>query len=75
VLFLVALLLVTSLCLAQERLVNSLMMHGRNNGKKMMAVRIVKHVSISRLLCIIIELRFVLVAFGRRSRSSTCRRT
>lgn len=26
-----------------ERLVNSLMMHGRNNGKKMLAVRIVKH--------------------------------
>ncbi|PNH00125.1 40S ribosomal protein S5, partial [Tetrabaena socialis] len=24
-------------------LVNSLMMHGRNNGKKLMAVRIVKH--------------------------------
>jgi small subunit ribosomal protein S5e len=26
-----------------ERVVNSLMMHGRNNGKKLMAVRIVKH--------------------------------
>lgn len=26
-----------------ERLTNSLMMHGRNNGKKLMAVRIVKH--------------------------------
>ncbi|UTT96512.1 hypothetical protein NDA17_002430 [Ustilago hordei] len=26
-----------------ERLVNSLMMHGRNNGKKLMAVRIVAH--------------------------------
>jgi len=26
-----------------ERLVNSLMMHGRNNGKKLMAVRIIKH--------------------------------
>ena len=26
-----------------ERLVNSLMMHGRNNGKKLMSVRIVKH--------------------------------
>ena len=26
-----------------ERLVNSLMMHGRNNGKKLMTVRIVKH--------------------------------
>merc|ERR1739845_110910 len=25
------------------RLVNSLMMHGRNNGKKLMTVRIVKH--------------------------------
>jgi hypothetical protein len=25
------------------RLTNSLMMHGRNNGKKLMAVRIVKH--------------------------------
>eukprot|EP00761_Pharyngomonas_kirbyi_P011186 gb/GECH01011211.1/.p1 GENE.gb/GECH01011211.1/~~gb/GECH01011211.1/.p1 ORF type:complete len:194 (+),score=24.43 gb/GECH01011211.1/:1-582(+) len=30
-------------CLIIERLVNSLMMHGRNNGKKLMAVRIVKH--------------------------------
>jgi small subunit ribosomal protein S5e len=26
-----------------ERLINALMMHGRNNGKKLMAVRIVKH--------------------------------
>ena len=26
-----------------ERLVNSLMMHGRNNGKKLLTVRIVKH--------------------------------
>ena len=26
-----------------HRLVNSLMMHGRNNGKKLMTVRIVKH--------------------------------
>lgn len=26
-----------------ERIVNSLMMHGRNNGKKLMAVRILKH--------------------------------
>ena len=26
-----------------ERLTNSLMMHGRNNGKKLMAVRIIKH--------------------------------
>lgn len=30
-------------CPIAERLVNSLMMHGRNNGKKMMAVTIVKH--------------------------------
>merc|ERR1719310_516857 len=30
-------------CPLVERLVNSLMMHGRNNGKKLMAVRIVKH--------------------------------
>lgn len=30
-------------CPIIERLVNSLMMHGRNTGKKMMAVRIVKH--------------------------------
>ncbi|EME28111.1 40S ribosomal protein S5 [Galdieria sulphuraria] len=29
-------------CPIVERLVNSLMMHGRNNGKKLMAVRIVK---------------------------------
>jgi small subunit ribosomal protein S5e len=30
-------------CPIVERLVNSLMMHGRNTGKKLMAVRIVKH--------------------------------
>lgn len=30
-------------CPIVERLVNSLMMHGRNNGKKLMAVRIVSH--------------------------------
>uniref|UniRef100_A0A7S4IG59 Small ribosomal subunit protein uS7 n=1 Tax=Vannella robusta TaxID=1487602 RepID=A0A7S4IG59_9EUKA len=30
-------------CPLIERLTNSLMMHGRNNGKKLMAVRIVKH--------------------------------
>jgi small subunit ribosomal protein S5e len=30
-------------CSIIERLVNSLMMHGRNNGKKLMAVRIVRH--------------------------------
>lgn len=30
-------------CPIIERLTNSLMMHGRNNGKKMMAVRIVAH--------------------------------
>ena len=30
-------------CPIVERLANSLMMHGRNNGKKLMAVRIVKH--------------------------------
>merc|ERR1712199_6971 len=30
-------------CPLVERLTNSLMMHGRNNGKKIMAVRIVKH--------------------------------
>merc|ERR1711992_210373 len=30
-------------CSIVERLVNALMMHGRNNGKKMMAVRIVRH--------------------------------
>ena len=30
-------------CPVVERVVNSLMMHGRNNGKKLMAVRIVKH--------------------------------
>lgn len=30
-------------CPIVERLVNSLMMHGRNNGKKLMAVRIVRH--------------------------------
>lgn len=30
-------------CPIVERLSNSLMMHGRNNGKKLMSVRIVKH--------------------------------
>jgi len=30
-------------CPIIERLINSLMMHGRNNGKKLMAVRIVAH--------------------------------
>lgn len=30
-------------CPVVERLTNSLMMHGRNNGKKLMAVRIIKH--------------------------------
>jgi small subunit ribosomal protein S5e len=30
-------------CPIVERLVNSLMMHGRNNGKKLLAVSIVKH--------------------------------
>jgi small subunit ribosomal protein S5e len=30
-------------CPIVERLVNALMMHGRNNGKKLMAVKIVKH--------------------------------
>merc|ERR1712073_31065 len=30
-------------CPIVERLVNSLMMHGRNNGKKLLTVRIVKH--------------------------------
>jgi small subunit ribosomal protein S5e len=30
-------------CPIVERLTNSLMMHGRNNGKKLMAIRIVQH--------------------------------
>merc|ERR1712080_273058 len=30
-------------CPIVERMVNSLMMHGRNNGKKMLAVRIMRH--------------------------------
>lgn len=32
-----------AMCPIVERLVNSMMMHGRNNGKKLMAIRIVKH--------------------------------
>ena len=32
-----------ALCPIVERLICSMMMHGRNNGKKLMAVRIVKH--------------------------------
>ncbi|XP_072113041.1 anosmin-1-like [Mobula birostris] len=31
-------------CRIVERLTNSMMMHGRNNGKKLMTVRIVKHI-------------------------------
>ena len=39
-------------CPIIERLTNSLMMNGRNNGKKLMAVRIVAHAfEIVRLLC------------------------
>ncbi|KAK9005886.1 hypothetical protein V6N11_043305 [Hibiscus sabdariffa] len=30
-------------CSIVERVTNSLMMHGRNNGKKLMSIRIVKH--------------------------------
>lgn len=30
-------------CPIVERLTNSMMMHGRNNGKKLMTVRIIKH--------------------------------
>ena len=30
-------------CPIVERLVNSMMMHGRNNGKKLLTVRVVKH--------------------------------
>lgn len=30
-------------CPIVERMTNSLMMHGRNNGKKLMAVRIIRH--------------------------------
>jgi len=30
-------------CPIVERLCNALMMHGRNNGKKLLAVKIVKH--------------------------------
>lgn len=30
-------------CPIVERLVNALMMHGRNSGKKLLAVKIVKH--------------------------------
>ena len=30
-------------CPIVERMTNSLMMHGRNNGKKLLAVRIIKH--------------------------------
>merc|ERR1719284_824735 len=32
-----------SQCPVVERMINSLMMHGRNNGKKLMALRIMKH--------------------------------
>merc|ERR1712190_710790 len=32
-----------SQCSVVERLINSLMMHGRNNGKKMLTMRIVRH--------------------------------
>jgi len=32
-----------ALCPIVERVVNSLMMHGRNNGKKLLTIRIIKH--------------------------------
>merc|ERR1711872_279195 len=32
-----------ALCPIVERLVNSMMMHGRNNGKKLLGIRIVRH--------------------------------
>ena len=35
--------ILSSQCPIVERLTNSLMMHGRNNGKKMLAIRIVQH--------------------------------
>jgi len=30
-------------CPVVERMINSMMMHGRNNGKKIMTLRIMKH--------------------------------
>eukprot|EP00382_Lankesteria_abbotti_P004290 CAMPEP_0113846270 /NCGR_PEP_ID=MMETSP0372-20130328/1215_1 /TAXON_ID=340204 /ORGANISM="Lankesteria abbotti" /LENGTH=210 /DNA_ID=CAMNT_0000815397 /DNA_START=81 /DNA_END=713 /DNA_ORIENTATION=+ /assembly_acc=CAM_ASM_000359 len=49
-------------CPIVERLVNSMMMHGRNNGKKLMAIRIVKHafdiihlMSDKNPICVLVE--------------------
>lgn len=51
-------------CPIVERLTNSLMMHGRNNAKKLMAVRIVKHAfEIIHLLTGEVFLKFILI-FG-----------
>ena len=44
-------------CPITERLTNSLMMHGRNNGKKLMAARIVKHAF--EIINLLITYRFI----------------
>lgn len=49
-----------AMCPIVERLVCSLMMHGRNNGKKLMAVRIVKH-SFEIIYLLTGEVRFIMV--------------
>uniref|UniRef100_A0A2K6UBM1 Small ribosomal subunit protein uS7 n=1 Tax=Saimiri boliviensis boliviensis TaxID=39432 RepID=A0A2K6UBM1_SAIBB len=60
-------------CPIVERLTNSMMMHGRNNGKKLMTVRIVKHAfeiihlltgEVGLILCVVCSL------FGPREDST-----
>lgn len=58
-------------CPIVERLTNSLMMHGRNNGKKLMAVRIVKHaMEIIHLLTDLNPIQVIVDAVINRSATS-----
>lgn len=61
-------------CPIVERLTNSLMMHGRNNGKKLMAVRIVKHtMDIIHLLTDLNPLQVIVDAIINRYLFSLCK--
>lgn len=58
-------------CPIVERLTNSLMMHGRNNGKKLMAVRIIKHaMEIIHLLTDLNPIQVIVDAVINRYRKS-----
>ena len=62
-------------CPIIERLTNSLMMHGRNNGKKLKAVRIVAHafeiVSAPSLCSQLVDSRVVSCSNTRLDRSTS----